>query len=113
MRALTRFDTPVCLPREIHRFFERFMDFGPEAPARGNWWPRTDIVDTKEAIVAIVELPGIEPAAMRVEVKDDVLTIAGEKEEETPGKDGRYYSAERTDASSAPCGCRWPLTRRW
>jgi HSP20 family protein len=95
MRALTLFDTPVCLPREIHRFFERFMDFGPEAPARGNWWPRTDIVDTKEAIVAIVELPGIEPAAMRVEVKDDVLTIAGEKKEETPGKDGRHYSAER------------------
>jgi HSP20 family molecular chaperone IbpA len=61
MRALTLFDTPVRLPREMHRFFERFMDFGPEAPARGNWWPRTDIVDTKDAIVAIVELPGIEP----------------------------------------------------
>jgi hypothetical protein len=39
MRALTLFDTPVRLPREMHRCFERFMDFGPEALARAQGHP--------------------------------------------------------------------------
>src|SRR3970040_929789 len=46
--------------------------------------PLVDVFDENEAIRVIAELPGVEAGDVRVELKDDILTICAE------GKDRKY-----------------------
>ena len=46
--------------------------------------PLVDVFDEAEAIRIIAELPGVEPADIRVELRDDILTVTAE------GKERKY-----------------------
>jgi HSP20 family protein len=46
---------------------------------RVNWTPAVDVSETKEAFVFTVELPGMKPEAVEIEVKENQLTIRGER----------------------------------
>ena len=46
---------------------------------RTNWTPAVDVSETKDAFIFTVELPGMKPEAVEIEVKDNQLTIAGER----------------------------------
>lgn len=52
------------------------------------WMPRTDIRETEKEYIIDISLPGVKKEDVKVEVKDDVLTVAGEKncEKEEKGK---------------------------
>lgn len=56
--------------------------------------PKVDMYETKKDVVAEVELPGVDPDKIEIEVEDNFLRIeAGkEKKEEKKGKD--YYKKE-------------------
>ena len=43
------------------------------------WTPAVDVVETNEAFVFTVELPGVKPDAVEIEVKENQLTITGER----------------------------------
>ena len=45
-----------------------------------NWSPRSDVRETEHAYVIDAELPGVPKDAIKIEVKDNVLTISGKKE---------------------------------
>lgn len=54
--------------------------------------PAVDLVDTGENIQVKVELPGIDRKDVEILLKDDTLTIKGEKKEEKEEKgENRYY----------------------
>ncbi len=48
-------------------------------PDHTTWIPAVDITETGERYEFTVELPGMEPEAMAIEVKDNTLTIQGER----------------------------------
>ncbi|MFI5363440.1 MAG: Hsp20/alpha crystallin family protein [Elusimicrobiota bacterium] len=52
------------------------------------WMPRTDIRETEKELIIDLSLPGVKKEDVKVEVKDGVLTVAGEKkcEKEEKGK---------------------------
>ena len=58
----------------------------PALPAA--WMPRADIRETDKEYILDLSLPGVKKEDVKVEVKDDVLTITGEKkcEKEEKGK---------------------------
>ena len=58
--------------------------------------PRVDIRDEKDAIVLSAEVPGVEKDAVKVEVKDGVLTLSGEKKHEVESKENGFYRSERS-----------------
>jgi HSP20 family protein len=60
------------------------------------WRPMVDIYETSEGIVIQVDLPGIEKDKVAVEVKGNVLTIQGERVDETTASGDKYYRRERT-----------------
>lgn len=70
------------------------------------WEPRVDIAETKDEISLSAELPGIDRKEIKVEVKDDVLTISGEKKEEntkeenTKEENGHHWAERRYGAFS-------------
>ena len=45
-----------------------------------SWSPRSDVRETEQAYVIEAELPGVPKDGIKIEVKDNVLTISGKKE---------------------------------
>ena len=78
-------------------FNERFF-FGPPAwnrEAETTWAPRTDIHENENEVLLDIELPGLEKSDIKVEVKDGVLTVSGERTRENESKDENCHRLER------------------
>jgi HSP20 family protein len=80
-------------------FREFFREIQPALAGRGEGTlaPRADLVEGEAAFELSIELPGIGPDDVRVELTGDVLTIQGEKKEEkSEGRpEGKTYRRER------------------
>lgn len=61
--------------------------------------PAMDVVRRDDAIVVRVDLPGLKAEEVRVELEDDVLTIAGEHTESTEYQEGEFLCRERRSGS--------------
>jgi len=97
MRALTPWTGMTSFRNEMDRLFERFLEpMWREAPVLGEWEPKVDVAETKDAITVKAEVPGVEPKDIAVSLTDSVLTIKGEKEEEKEEKDTRHHRVERS-----------------
>jgi len=59
--------------------------------------PETDVTESESEIRVSTEIPGLRPEDIRVELENNVLTIAGEKkdEREEHQEEGRFHLAER------------------
>ncbi len=57
---------------------------------RETWSPAVDVSETAEGYTFAIELPGMTPETVSVEVKDNVLTVKGERKEAML-KDGTQY----------------------
>jgi len=61
------------------------------------WAPAADVLETAEAFVITVELPGVEREDVAVEVKSRTLWVYGERRFQTfPEGEGVYHSLERS-----------------
>lgn len=58
-----------------------------------------DVVEDKDKITVKAELPGMEQKDIQVDLNDGVLTVKGEKRQETEEKDKHYHLVERTYGS--------------
>ncbi|MCK4391183.1 MAG: Hsp20/alpha crystallin family protein [Desulfobacterales bacterium] len=88
------------LRREMDTLWNRF--FGetrfPKVFAQ-EWMPSVDISETKENLVAKVELPGLEAKDIDISISGDVLTVRGEKKREKEKKEEHYHYRERYSGS--------------
>ncbi|MBU1163087.1 MAG: Hsp20/alpha crystallin family protein [Proteobacteria bacterium] len=75
--------------------FAGSKDFEDEV-SMSAWRPVVDIFDTNNAIVIKAELPGIKKDDVSVDVKDNVLTIKGERSFSKEIKEENYYRKERS-----------------
>jgi len=64
-----------------------------------HWLPAVDIRETAEAIVVHAELPGIDKKDVKVDVRDGVLTISGERKYEKDVKEENVHRIERSYGS--------------
>jgi HSP20 family protein len=81
----------------MERFLERFADPGwePFEMAAGEWAPRLNVSETKDAMVVTAEMPGIESKEIGVVLTGDLLTLKGVKEKDTVEKEERFHRVER------------------
>jgi len=87
----------VSIQDELNRLFGRtFTGVEPTRPtAAGSWMPSMDVFETEDAVVATVELPGIDPAGVEVAVEDSTLTISGTREFSSEVKEESFHRIER------------------
>jgi len=80
------------------RFFDRFGEpiWEPFETTAGEWTPKLDVSETKDAMVVTAEVPGLDPKDIEVALTGDVLTLKGEKDKETKKDEERYHRVERT-----------------
>ena len=97
MKALMPWTGMTALRKEMDRLFDRAWETEwPAWPALGEWMPKVDVADTKEAFVVTAEIPGIDPKEITLTLDGDALTVKGEKKHEREEKkEETYYRMER------------------
>ena len=84
--------------QEVRRLFQELVHQpwgGQGLSSSTTWQPRCDMVETDEAILIDVELPGVKREDVRLEVKDDVLHIAGERHALAQRQGRNYHYLEQ------------------
>ncbi|MBY5835713.1 Hsp20/alpha crystallin family protein (plasmid) [Rhizobium leguminosarum] len=85
--------------REIDRLFDGF--FAPTVDAAtantaGSLWPSVDLHETDQAYNITAELPGLEEKDIEVNLRDNAVSISGEKRSEHKEEDGGRAYTERS-----------------
>jgi HSP20 family protein len=63
-------------------------------------WPNVDIVENEKDYTIHADLPGLEKKDVKIEIKDGVLSISGEKKQEKKEKEkGKYHYYQRSYGS--------------
>jgi len=97
MRALAPWRGMETLRHEMDRLFDRFFEpRWDEFEGVGEWAPKLDFSETKDAYVVKAEVPGVEQKDISVQIQDQALTIKGEKHKEKEEKDEQYHRLERS-----------------
>ena len=93
LRSLDRF---ANLRDEINTLFEG--PFWPSSTRQtqlfNGWTPALDLYQTNDDVVAVVELPGMRKEDIDISLHDGMLTISGERKDET-AEDNKMARTER------------------
>lgn len=92
----------VVLPSEVGEFSEEvrrvFLElgraYGPDS-LTGECSPAVDVYETDEHLEIVVDLPGVDPQAVRVVIKGAAVLIAGEKTPRRGRGDASFHLVER------------------
>lgn len=82
------------LEQYLDQVFGRF--WGDVAGPASGGFPRTDVSETEDAYVLEAELPGMRKEDIKVEMKESLLLISGEKRAEEREKTKGYHRIERS-----------------
>ena len=92
----------ATLQDRINRLFDdafpRSKDADEELSTVG-WRPAVDVFETESSVILKVELAGVIKEDVSVEVKDNILTISGERKAENNVQEANYYRRERVFGS--------------
>jgi HSP20 family protein len=86
----------LAVREEMNRLFNEF--FGPGSGAErhwssGAWTPPVDLYDTGHALVLRAELPGCTKEDLSIELKEQTLTLRGERKPAAEGQE-QYHRRE-------------------
>ena len=89
------------LRREMDRVWDSFFEGRPSRRTReeGEWLPSIDVSETKSDLVVKAELPGMEAKDIEISLNEGLLTIQGEKKQESEEKEEGYHLIERSYGS--------------
>jgi len=82
---------------EMETLFDRFFD-KPFAPMRfetGEWFPALDVAETDKEIIVRAEIPGMEAKDIDISLKGNLLTLKGERKQESEKKEENFHRMER------------------
>jgi HSP20 family protein len=86
------------LQDRINRIFDettsRSQDYDVEV-SQCDWRPVVDIYDSEKAIVVNAELPGVSKESITLDVKENILTLKGERKSDAEVSKENYYRMER------------------
>jgi HSP20 family protein len=102
--ALVRWDPAReldSLQAEMNRLFDGFFGTGSTTRngALRRWIPSMDLVESGDELVLRADLPGMTEDDVSIEIKDNVLTVSGERRSENEEKGESFYRAERAFGS--------------
>jgi HSP20 family protein len=85
------------LQQEVNRLFGTF--FEPQVSASNGeaarWVPAMDLIEEKDEYVLRADLPGVPEEDVKIELEDNVLTVAGERRSQREERREGYHRVER------------------
>jgi HSP20 family protein len=85
--------------REISRFFDGTTR--PLASMPGAWAPAVDVRETDDAYILHADLPGMKKEDITISVKDNTITVQGERKREDKTEEKGYSRYERSHGTFA------------
>jgi HSP20 family protein len=96
--ALVRWD-PIreldSLQGDMNRLFDRFFEGRAANGTSRRWIPAMDLVETDDSLVLRGDLPGMTEDDVDIEIKDNILTVSGERKSESEQSGEGYHRVER------------------
>lgn len=87
------------MPDEFRQLLERFFQTGDSSDessvVTSQWAPRVDIREDATRFLILADLPGIDPADVEIWMDKGILSIKGERRNETSEQNDRYSRIER------------------
>jgi HSP20 family protein len=85
------------MERDMERLMDRFLNDGEVwvLPEREWFTPKADIAETDKGYEVTMDLPGIDPKDLTVEIREGSLWVSGERKEEKEEKGKTYHRVER------------------
>jgi HSP20 family protein len=80
--------------RLVNEFF-RGGNAGEKGWWTGSWTPAVDVYENDQALMLKAELPGFAKDDVHIELKDNILTLKGERKRELDVKEEQYHRVER------------------
>jgi HSP20 family protein len=97
-RRQTPFTNLSTLQQEMNRMFEDA--FAPMArQSQEAVMPAIDIREDENNLIVTAELPGVDKKDVQIEVRDNILTIKGEKRAEKREEKDNWHTVERSYGS--------------
>lgn len=93
MNDVARRNDPFDLFSRFGDLSDREHFFGPSL--RGDWVPPVDIKETESGYTFHMEVPGLKPEDLDVELHEGILSICGSRKEEKKQEDKGYVRTER------------------
>jgi HSP20 family protein len=102
--SLIRYQTPELSWPSFDRFnsfrdeLDRLFDLARPTRDSGlfsGWTPALDVHDDKDNFVVYVELPGMKKEDISISLHEGVLTVSGERKQESERKEGETFRSER------------------
>jgi len=86
-------NTDWLLPNTVDSFFDRFYTEGSTA-TRSAFMPKTDIAETENGFEIQLAVPGMQKEDFKVDLKNGMLTISGERKFEKEENEKNFYSIQ-------------------
>jgi len=92
------FSDPFSEVRRMQRDMDRLTSslLSSEQKKDFFWRPLVDVKENDRDISVHAELPGVKKEDLKIELKDDVLSISGERKQEKKEQNEKYQRIERT-----------------
>ena len=89
------------IQQDVDRLFDKFFGCYPVEfdGGVGTWSPALDISEEESNLYFTIEVPGMTKEDVRITLQDNILTIRGEKKQETEQKGANYHRIERNYGS--------------
>jgi HSP20 family protein len=70
---------------------------GPNGEAVGSaWTPSVDVREDRDHLTITMDIPGVRPEDVKINLENQVLTVSGEKQQQSEQKDERWHRWERS-----------------
>jgi HSP20 family protein len=100
--AISRYREPASLfgLQRLNRILDEAFS-GLPFPEQGNvitstWFAPTDVSEDQNMLHITMELPGVDPNDVRLSLENNILTIRGEKKQQSDENNERVHRFERT-----------------
>lgn len=87
---------PNRLGRLLEHMLESPLQRDENSSLFGHWMPPVDVIEERDTIRLVAELPGVKPEDVKISLENNVLTLQGEKKKEEEREDDKAYRFERT-----------------
>jgi HSP20 family protein len=91
------FSEMSLLQNHMNRLFDNAMHGWPgESNGTTQWTPAADIYESENELVVNLDLPGVDPKTVDIQVENNVLTIRGERQFEDKQNKENFHRVERS-----------------
>lgn len=91
---LIRYNTADYVPATFSSLIDRFFNDNLTRSGGSMFQPRVDIVENDQAYELHVAVPGMNKEDFQIEMKDNFLTVSGERKFSSEKKEANWHSIE-------------------